>query len=87
MRVNGIEYNLVVTSANEFEHLSLECTDDQGLILEAELVSYTDKKAKIHFLYRKVEFLLFVYRLSYFSMFIKVIIPLYCSNIVNEIDN
>ena len=49
MRVNGIEYNLVVTSANEFEHLSLECTDDQGLILEAELVSYTDKKAKIHF--------------------------------------
>lgn len=49
MRVNGIEYKLVVTSANEFEHLSLECTDDQGLLLEAELVSYTDKIAQIHF--------------------------------------
>ncbi|MCG7542575.1 hypothetical protein MHM93_00075 [Pseudoalteromonas sp. MM17-2] len=49
MKVNGIEYNLVMTSANDFEHLSLECTNEQGLLLEAELVSYTDRKAKIHF--------------------------------------
>jgi hypothetical protein len=49
MKVNGIEYNLVVTSANDFDHLSLECTNEQGLLLEAELVSYVDKKAEIHF--------------------------------------
>jgi hypothetical protein len=49
MKVNGIEYNLVVTSANDFEHLTLECTNEHGLLLEAELVSYADRKAEIHF--------------------------------------
>ena len=48
MKVNGIEYNLVVTSANDFDCLSLECTNGNELVLEAELVSYVDNKVEIH---------------------------------------
>ena len=49
MEINGLVYDFVVTSANDFEYLSLECTSEEGLLLEAELVSYKERKAIIHF--------------------------------------
>ncbi len=49
MEVGGIKYSLVVTSANDFDCLSLECTLDNELLIEAELVDYQIGLAKIHF--------------------------------------
>ncbi|MDR9768108.1 hypothetical protein RJP56_18770 [Shewanella baltica] len=49
MEIEGRKYTLVVTSANDFDTLSLECTLDNELIIEAEIVSYKEKQAKIHF--------------------------------------
>ena len=49
MEIGGNIYVLTVTSANDFDSLSLECTHDNALILEAELSSYENKMAKIHF--------------------------------------
>lgn len=49
MEIEGKKYALVVTSANDFETLSLECTLDDELIIEAELVSYSEKQARLHF--------------------------------------
>lgn len=49
MDIDGKTYRFVVTSANDFETLSLECTLADELIIEAELISYEEKQAKIHF--------------------------------------
>ena len=46
MEIEGRKYTLVVTSANDFDTLSLECTLDNELIIEAELVSYKAKFAQ-----------------------------------------
>lgn len=49
MLIDGIEYDVVVTSANDYDYLSLECCNGDELLIEAELISYTEQKAKIHF--------------------------------------
>jgi hypothetical protein len=48
MIVDKIKYDLVVTSANDFDNLSLECYLDNELLIEADLISYIDKKADIY---------------------------------------
>jgi hypothetical protein len=48
MNIEGNKYSLVVTSANDFDTLSLECTLNSRLIIEAELISYEKKQAKIY---------------------------------------
>lgn len=49
MLIDGIEYDVVVTSANDYDCLSMECCNGDELLIEAELISYTEQKAKIHF--------------------------------------
>ena len=49
MQIDGIEYSLVVTSANEYDCLSMECCSPTELCLEAELVSYPQQIARLHF--------------------------------------
>jgi hypothetical protein len=48
MIVNNIKYELVVTSVNDFDNLSLECCLNNELLIEADLVSYIDKKANVY---------------------------------------
>jgi len=48
MIVNKIKYDLVVTSANDFDNLSLECCLNNDLLIEADLISYIDKKADVY---------------------------------------
>lgn len=48
MNINGIEYKFVVTSANDRDHLTLECTRENEFLLEAVLVSYEEQKANIY---------------------------------------
>lgn len=48
MLANGIEYDLVITSANDFDNVSIECTSDNVLIAEAELF-YASHSANICF--------------------------------------
>uniref|UniRef100_UPI001E4F95DE hypothetical protein n=1 Tax=Marinimicrobium alkaliphilum TaxID=2202654 RepID=UPI001E4F95DE len=47
MVLDGIEYKFVVTSANDHDYLSLECTQDNELLIEAVLVSYEEQKADV----------------------------------------
>ncbi len=48
MIVNDVKYDLVITSANSFENLSMECCLNNELLIEADLVSYIDKKADVY---------------------------------------
>lgn len=48
MIVDKVKYDLVVTSANDFDNLSLECYLGNELLIEADLISYIDKKADIY---------------------------------------
>ena len=48
MIVNNVKYDLVVTSANNFENLSLECCLNNELLIEADLISYINKKADVY---------------------------------------
>jgi hypothetical protein len=48
MIVDKVKYDLVVTSANDFDNLSLECYLDNELLIEADLISYNDEKADIY---------------------------------------
>ena len=56
MKITGMNYEFVVTSANDFDCLSLECASDEGVLLEAELASYKERKAIIHFHKKSVPF-------------------------------